>query len=44
MDCTLHGVAKSWTQLINFHFNFPRTKVIVHLIILSEVDMETLFW
>ena len=22
MDCTVHGVAKSWTQLNNFHFHF----------------------
>ena len=35
-------LAKSWTQLIDFHF--PRTKVTVHLIIISEVDTETLFW
>ena len=44
MDCTVHEVAKSWTQLINFHFHFPRTKVIVHLMIISEIDTETLFW
>ena len=23
MDCTVHGVAKSWTQVSNFHFHFP---------------------
>ena len=22
MDCIVHGVAKSWTQLSNFHFTF----------------------
>ena len=22
MDCTVHGVAKSWTRLSNFHFHF----------------------
>ena len=22
MDCTLHGVAKSWTQLNNFHAHY----------------------
>ena len=22
MDCVVHGVAKSWTQLSNFHFSF----------------------
>ena len=22
MDCIVHGVAKSWTQLSNFHFHF----------------------
>ena len=24
MDCTVHGVAKSWTQLSDFHFPFQR--------------------
>ena len=23
MDCTVHGVAKSWTRLSDFHFTFP---------------------
>ena len=23
MDCIVHGVAKSWTQLSDFHFHFP---------------------
>ena len=23
MDCIVHGIAKSQTQLINFHFHFP---------------------
>ena len=22
MDCMVHGVAKSWTQLSNFHFHY----------------------
>ena len=22
MDCIVHGVTKSWTQLSNFHFHF----------------------
>ena len=22
MDCIVHGIAKSWTQLSNFHFHF----------------------
>ena len=26
MDCTVHGVAKSRTQLSNFHFNFLEWK------------------
>ena len=26
MDCTVHGVTKSWTQLSNFHFHFLFTK------------------
>ena len=24
MDCTVHGVAKSWTQLSDFHFTYKR--------------------
>ena len=23
MDCVVHGVAKSWTRLSDFHFHFP---------------------
>ena len=23
MDCTVHGVAKSWTPLSDFRFHFP---------------------
>ena len=23
MDCIVHGVPKSWTQLSDFHFHFP---------------------
>ena len=23
MDCIVHGVAKSWTRLNDFHFHFP---------------------
>ena len=26
MDCIVHGVAKSWTPLSNFHFTFQRIK------------------
>ena len=26
MDCTVHGVTKSQTQLSNFHFSFARTR------------------
>jgi len=22
MDCTVHGIAKGWTQLSNFHFTY----------------------
>ena len=28
MDCTVHGVAKSWTQLKDFHFLFHFKEVI----------------
>ena len=27
MDCIVHGVAKSWTQVSNFHFHFPKTEL-----------------
>ena len=27
MDCTVHGIAKSRTQLTNFHFHFRKWKV-----------------
>ena len=26
MDCIVHGVAKSWTQLSDFHFHFPPSR------------------
>ena len=26
MDCIVHGVTKSWTQLSNFHFHFQTFK------------------
>ena len=32
MDCIVHEVAKSWTQLSDFHFHFH-----VHLIVLLEI-------
>ena len=34
MDCTVHGVAKSWTQLSNFHFHSyigPYSLIIHHV-------------
>ena len=31
MDCIVHGVAKSWTQLSNFHFHFSFRLVIASL-------------
>ena len=27
MDCIVHGVAKNWTQLIDFHFTYKNTGV-----------------
>ena len=27
MDCTVHGVAKSWTRLSDFHFTFHSLSV-----------------
>ena len=29
MDCIVHGVTKSWTQLSGFHFHYPYEKVII---------------
>ena len=29
MDCTVHGVAKSWTQLSDFHFHFQEARWII---------------
>ena len=26
MDCIVHGVAKSWTQLSDLHFQYVKTK------------------
>ena len=28
MDCVVHGVAKSWTQLIEFHFHFHSVQLL----------------
>ena len=28
MDCTVHGVTKSWTQLSDFHFHFMLNHII----------------
>ena len=32
MDCIVHGVAKSWTQLRNFHFHFSLSLIHMHMI------------
>ena len=37
MDCIVHEVAKSWTQLSDFHFDFH-----VHLIVLSEISPDVI--
>ena len=34
MDCIVHGVAKSWTQLSNFHFHWGIMAVVSGLILL----------
>ena len=39
MDCIIHGVTKSWTQLSNFHFHFqclymePRKMALINLFV-----------
>ena len=30
MDCIVHGVTKSWTQLSDFHFHFVTLKKILY--------------
>ena len=30
MDCVVHGVAKSWTRLSNFHFSFRDHTIVEH--------------
>ena len=32
MDCVIHGVAKSWTQLSDFHFHMKFRALIVNII------------
>ena len=34
MDCIVHGVAKSWTQLSNFHFHWGIVAVVSGLVLL----------
>ena len=29
MDCVIHGVAKSWAQLSDFHFHFHELKMVL---------------
>ena len=36
MDCMVHGVAKSWTQLSNFHFHFSLGRIMLNSANLSE--------
>ena len=35
MDCIVHGVAKSWTRLSDFHFHFIRLKKYIPVLSLS---------
>ena len=39
MDCTVHGVTKSWTQLSNFHFHLCDNEKIPSRIL--EVELYT---
>ena len=32
MDCTVHEVAKSWTQLSDFHFLGPTPELLTELV------------
>ena len=38
MGCIVHGVAKSWIQLINFHFHFPPGKA-THNAVAKEIGI-----
>ena len=40
MDCTVHGVTKSWTQLSNFHFNYPCKTIIILIHLLRSESMH----
>ena len=35
MDCIVHGVAKSWTQLSNFHFHALEKEMAAHSSVLA---------
>ena len=44
MDCVVHGVAKSWTQLSNFHFHTSLTgqeKERRHLFLSGDIQSES---
>ena len=49
MDCIVHGVSKSWTQLSDFHFHiahlgFPSGSAIKNLPVMQEMWVWSLGW
>ena len=41
MDCIVHGVAKSWTRLSDFHFHkIPQRYLEIHLACYSKAALE----
>ena len=39
MDCIVHGVTKSWTQLSNFHFHFEHSLALPVFGIAMKTDL-----
>ena len=38
MDCIVHGVAKSWTRLSDFHFLFMESEVLPFVALWIELE------
>ena len=49
MDCIVHGVTKSWTQLSDFHFHFHQwasliAQLVKNLLAMQETWVRFLGW
>ena len=42
MDCIVHGVTKSWTQLTNFHFDFLMAETVKNLRAIQATQVQSL--